>query len=143
MRRVLGIRLLAVLSTVLVLGLGAFQLRELLVHYDDGDYPLEHGGTITVDAGAGVRVALDLTGGESGVSVHSRTLLGRSNVVVTGPGQIVARCEAPTPISRCAVWLTVFAGGARPKIVITKRPGATVTGLTTAPGVSVIAADAP
>ena len=36
--RTLGLRAAAWLATVLVLGLGAFQLRDMLVAYEDGTY---------------------------------------------------------------------------------------------------------
>ena len=137
--RTLGLRAAAWLATVLVLGLGAFQLRDMLVAYEDGTYSWDPAvGTLSIDAGDGVRVALDLTGGEPAVTSHSRVLLGRATVSESEPGRLVVRCEAPTPISRCAVWLSVFAGAPGVSVEVIQRPGAIVTGDTTDSRVTIV-----
>ena len=142
--RALGLRGAAWLATVLVLALGAFQLRDLLVETEDGTYSWDPAvGTLSIDAGDGVRIALDLTGGEAAATWHSRVLLARATVSESGTGRLVVRCEAPTPISRCAVWLSVFAGAPGVSLEVIQRPGAIVTGDTTDSRVTIVRPNVP
>ena len=130
--RALGLRGAAWLATVLVLALGAFQLRDLLVETEDGTYSWDPAiGTLSIDAG------------EPAVTSHSRVLLGRATVSESEPGRLVVRCEAPTPISRCAVWLSVFAGAPGVSLEVIQRPGAIVTGDTTDSRVTIVRPNVP
>lgn len=130
--RNLAIRLAAALATAVVLASGAFWFRELFVEYDDGFHDWASATTIEVDAADGVRVGVERGRPGDGVVAdlqwHSRSALGRAEVD-TIDGVVNARCPTPTPVSRCAVWLTIRTADPRVRVVITQRPGATVDGL--------------
>lgn len=131
MRR-LGIRLAAVVATAMVLVSGAFWFRELLVEnrsdYVDWSKPT----TIEVDADAGVLVSVERGRPGDGVVADlqwwSRSTFGGPEVIVES-GLVTARCRTPTPLSRCAIWLTVRTADPAVRVVVIQRPGATLGGI--------------
>ncbi|MFT4297140.1 MAG: hypothetical protein QM582_17190 [Micropruina sp.] len=131
MRR-LAVRAAAALATVAVLAAGAFWFREVFTEYrsDSANWSASV-TTIEVDAAAGVQVAVErIDGGgdqsASDVQWQTHSILGRAEVTDTESGRLSARCHTPTPLSRCAIWLTVRTTTPRTRVVIVQHPGATI-----------------
>ncbi|MFT3875914.1 MAG: hypothetical protein QM708_05775 [Propioniciclava sp.] len=82
---------------------------------------------VEVDAGDGVRVRVE-RGSAPYIQVEGRATLAR--VLAGGtPTGVVARCETPTPLSRCAIWVNVMVPDGGTRVTILQRAGADVTDL--------------
>lgn len=123
------IRVLAALSTLVVLGGGLFANRGIFLERNsagwgwDWDEPVAAPRQIVVDAGEGVRVHVEGQTGHAAILWESRAWFAHADVIVTDSG-ISARCLAPTPVSRCAIWVSVTTANADDSVLIQQRPGA-------------------
>jgi len=127
--RAWGVRLAAAFATLVVLGAGVFNQRELLVEYTDGMYsmtPMVE--RIQIEAGPGVRVNVEGGGQFAEVKWRTRSFLGRASVAHPEDLTVTARCDpGPTPVSRCTIWVSVYVASPDTQVVILREPGAIVS----------------
>lgn len=118
------VRLLAVLATIVVVGLTAWEGRSALVEvrhlqtHPAPDVPL------VVDAGPGVRVRVMETATEATVFAETRAVLAAPVVLPPESPTPAASCPATLPpLGSCAVWLAVHPRPDQP-VTIRLQPGA-------------------
>ena len=152
------VRVLAALSTLAVLAGGVWVNRDAYLETSFMQYPvasvpdLEFGPDgnplptviaepepqhIRVDAGEGVRVNIEGRTGTAALTSQTRAWFAHAEVREESHGVFVARCQAPTPISRCAIWLSVTTASDRDTVHIVAHPGALVGDLPPAVNVTV------
>ena len=125
------VRLTAFLAVLVVVAAGMFWNRSELTEWSTNSWdvgPDVPGGEVVVEAGEGVRVNIDGESQSTWFQVQTRATLARARVDTPGPAHGVAHCDAPTPVSRCAIWISVgFASDTRVKVL--RSPGALVGGV--------------
>ena len=132
------IRVLAAVSVLMVMAFGVLWNRDAFLEQDAGGSFLgPEGGVARVEAGLGVRVHVVGQTGVSGAQWQSRAWFAHADVTVDGQGHITARCQTPTPISRCAIWLSVSSATPADRIEIVLSQHAFVTGAVDAPNVAI------
>lgn len=139
-----AIRVLAALSTVLVLAGGVLANRDALLEQDSSSAswvePARDPGLtgeaaaqpavpqprrIVVEAGDGVRVHVEGQTGMAGITWSTRAWFAHAEVLPT-PDGVVAHCQTPTPLSRCAIWVSVTTATAEDTVHILQAPGAII-----------------
>lgn len=145
--RPVAIKAIGVAAALAVVGAGVVDGRALLLEEGGGTVvlhagpaPAGEGPAVRVHAGAGVRVNVEWAHADSAqgwpegavlVDTSWRATLARPVVEPPGDGgnAVLARCENPVGLGRCAVWLTVLVP--RPGVTVTvwQAPGAAVTGV--------------
>lgn len=137
--RTAAVRAMAAAATMAVLAGGAVWNRDLFVQIGASGFEPTVTDRLVVDAGPGVRVRVEGVTGRLGIDIQTRATFARSSVEEYRPGLVVARCETPTPLSRCVVWISVTLPTSATVVEVRKHPGATVGG--PAPSANVIVHD--
>lgn len=118
------VRLLAVLATIVVVGLTAWEGRSALVEVRHLQANPAPDAPLVVDAGPGVRIRVRETAIEATVFAETRAVLATPVVFPPESPTLAASCPVDLPpLASCAVWLAVHPRPDQP-VTIRLRPGA-------------------